>query len=144
MTLTATEARKWECVLVSSCLDNPTAKLGPNICTALAYAPEFWDSVEARILASGINKAIREGRPTHPTIVRRNVLSAYRDWVDHPMFKDGLPLSCMEPEALLLVERYHNKRIVATIAQAYEKLIDKPELAKEVGFDLKLKLEGIL
>lgn len=144
MTITAKEARKLECVLVSSVLENPTARFGPYICTALAYAPDYWDSVEARVLAEAINKAIREGRPTHPTVVKRNLISAYRDWVDHPMFKDALPLSSMEPEALLLVERYHTKRIVTTIANAYQKLIDKPELAKEVGRELVVKLEGIL
>ena len=144
MTLTATEARKWECILVSSCLDNPTARFGPNICTALAYAPEFWDSVEAGKLAEAINKIIRQGRPTHPMVVRGKLETQYVEWVNHNVFKDALPLSCMEPEALRLVERYHNKRIVATIARAYEKLIDKPELAKEVGPDLVLKLQGVL
>ena len=145
MTLTATESRKLECVLVGSVLENPTAKLGPNICTALAYAPEYWDSVEAAKVAEGINKCIRDRRPTHPSLVKWGTLDReYRDWVDHPMFKDTLPLSCMEPDAIRLVERYHCKRIVAAIAKAYEKLIDKPELAKEVGLDLKLKLEGVL
>lgn len=148
MTITATEARKLECVLVSSVLENPTARFGPNICTALAYAPEYWDSVEARIVAASINAVIRDGRPTHPTVVTKRVIrdsgAQYQHLVDHPMFKDALPLSSMEPEALLLVDRYHNKRIVATIARAYEKLIDKPELAKEVGRELVVKLENYL
>ena len=144
MTLTATESRKLECVLVGSVLENPTAKLGPNICTTLAYAPEYWDSVEAGVVATAINRALREGRPTHPSVVKRMLSPEYQGWTDHPMFKDTLPLSCMEPDAFRLVERYHCKRIVAAIAKAYEKLIDKPELAKEVGLDLVVNLQGAL
>lgn len=144
MTITKQEATRLECVLISSVLENPTAKFGPNICTALAYAPKFWDSVEAAKVAEGINVAMRNDRPTHPIVVRSYVEPDFQQWMDHPMFKDGLPLSCVEPEAIRLVERYHNKRIVATIANAYEKLIDKPQLAKELGMDLKLKLEDYL
>lgn len=147
MTLNATQAKHLECVLVSTILDNPTAKWGPNVCTCLAYAPEFWDSVEARIVAHAICRVLKEGRPTHPVVIKRtlSMLSReYADWVDHPMFKDALPPSCIEHEVFPLIERYHSKRIVATIAQAYEKLIDKPELAKEVGRELVVKLEGVL
>ena len=144
MTLTRQKSIELECVLVSTVLENPTAKLGPNICTALAYAPEYWDSVEAGVVATAINRAIRERRPTHPVVIKGMLVPEYVEWVDHPMFKDALPLSCMEPEALWLVERYHRKRIVNTIATAYQQLIDKPELAKEVGRELVVKLEGII
>lgn len=144
MTLNATQAKKLECVLVSTILDNPTTKWGPNVCTCLAYAPEFWDSVEARIVAEGINKVIREGRPTHPAVVKGKLLTGYQDFLNHPMFKDALPLSCIEHEVFPLIERYHNKRIVNTIATAYQQLIDKPELARGVGLDLKIHLESIL
>ena len=144
MTITKQEATRLECVLISSILENPTARFGPHICTALAYAPEFWDSVEAAKIAASINELRSLKRPTHPVLVRIHTDPQYMDWVKHPDFQNALPLSSMEPEALLLVERYHNKRIVATIANAYQKLIDKPELAKEVGFELSLKLQGIL
>ena len=143
MTLNATQAKHLECVLVSTILDNPTAKWGPNVCTCLAYAPEFWDSVEARIVAEGINK-VRKTRPTHPVVVKQHVPPECMDWLYHPMFKDTLPPSCIEHEVFPLIERYHSKRIVNTIANAYQQLIDKPELAREVGRELVVKLEGIL
>ena len=144
MTFTATKAREMECVLCSSILDEPTATLGPNVCVALAYAPEFWESPEAAQVALGINSAISHRRPTHRVVVGMLMDQEYREWLKHPDFNSGMPLSCVEHAIKDLITRYHHKRIVATIARAYEKLIDKPELAREVGFDLKLKLEGVL
>ena len=142
--MTTKESVELECVLVASVFENPTIKPGPNMSTALAYAPDYWDSVEAGIVAGGIREATKRGRPTHRKVVEFILNPLYRGWLNHPMFKEGLPLSCIEPEAMKLVRRYHCKRIVATIQKAAEALIDHPEKARQVGMDLKLKLEGIL
>lgn len=132
-----------ECTLVASVFESPLAKLGPNMCTALAYAPDYWDSVEAGIVAGGVREAMKRRRPTHPKVVEQMLNPLYRAWVNHPMFSQGLPLSCMEVDALRLVANYHDKRIVATIQKAAEVLIDHPEKAREVARELRAKLEEI-
>lgn len=95
-----------EAIVVTTVLDNPVAKLPPNICTALAYAPDFWDSVEAREIARGINYAMRKGRPTHRAVVKTFMAEEYRKWLEHPMFVESwLPLGLAEVEARFIVGR---------------------------------------
>lgn len=139
-------SREREVSVVATVLANPTAKLPPNICTALAYAPEYWDSVEAREVAMGIKDAMEWNRPTHKRVVWGYMRAEYRDWLNHPDFNTDLPLpmDLAEYEATSLVQRYAQKRIVNYIANAYQEVLDRPEKARVVALDLKLKLEGVL
>ena len=133
-----------ECVLVSSVLDEPTARFGPNICTALAFGPEYWESPEAQQVVIGINKCVRVGKPPHRVPVGLFMELQYRPWLKHRIFNDGLPLSCMEWEALTLIEHYHKKRIVDMLGKAYLSAFEKPEHARQVASDLVIQLQGVL
>lgn len=135
---------KLEQVLCASVMDDHTAKLSPVICTALAYAPEMWESPEAAKVAEGINRAIRKGRPTHRTVVAQMMSPGWNVWLDHPMFNDGLPLSCVEQQANDLLNHYHNKRIVAMLGKAYQQGLENPEKALTIALGLKMELEGVL
>lgn len=142
--MTAEQSVELECTLVASLFDYPTEKPGPNMSMAIGFAPEFWESVEAGFVANGIKEAMNRGRPTYRKAVEFLLNPLYRPWVNHPMFSQGLPFSCMEQDCEMLVRHYHDKRIHLEIQKAAEVLIDHPEKAREVGMDLKLKLEGIL
>lgn len=135
---------KLECCLCSSVLDAPTAKLSPVICTALAYAPEMWESPEAAKVAEGINRAIRKGRPTHRAVVDLLMDRDYREWLKHPVFNDGLPLSCIEHQVKDLLVIYQAKRIVMALGKAYERASVAPDRARDIALALKMELEGVL
>lgn len=135
---------KLECVLCSSVLDAPTAQLGPNVCTALAYAPDYWESVEGAEVAIAINLAIKKGRPTHRAVVSQFMLCESAEWLNHPTFNDGLPLSAMEPEALRLVEHYHKKRIVDMMGKAYSAAHENIDQSAYIAHKLMVELESVL
>ena len=137
-------AVRGECIVVNTVLDNPVAKLPPNICTALAYS-SVWESIEAREIAKGIRKAIEKKRPTHRMVVKYYTTPEYRDWLFHPTFMDSwLDMTSAEEEAKLLVKRYANKRLINWIAVAYGEVLDRPEKVRGVAAELCQKLQGVL
>jgi len=130
---------KKECVIVASVLLDD-GKPGPNVCTALAYAPTYWESPEAAKLAEAIVKVVaRRFRPSAP-MVRAAVDPQYCGWIDHPMFRDGLPLSCAESVAAELLPVYRRRRIAAAIADAYQAVVEQPESTVKVAKGLVVTL----
>ena len=58
-----------ECVIVSSILTNDT-KPGPCLCTAIAYAPDYWSSPEAGKLAQATGRVFKRGFRASPPMVK--------------------------------------------------------------------------
>jgi len=130
---------KKECVVVASVLMDD-GKPGPNICTALAYAPTYWESPEAGKLAEAIVKVVGRGFRPSATMVKAMLEECYKPWIDHPTFKDGLPLSCAESVAAELLPVYRRRRIAAAIADAYQAVIEHPESTVKVARALVVTL----
>jgi len=136
MNIVATEQ-----ILVASVLTNG-AKPGPCLCTAIAYAPDYWESPEAGKLAQAIGRVFKRGFRASPPMVKAMCEPEYRAWLSHPTFgsHNALPLSCAEEEARVLIRHYQNQRILDTISDAYEQVIDHPEKALEVARGLHVAL----
>jgi hypothetical protein len=132
-----------EQIIVASCLTDH-GKLGPCIATALAYAPTYWESVEAGRLAEGIGKVLRRGFVPSLAMIKAMTEPEYRPWIDHPTFKDGLPLSCAEEEARVLLPHYQAKRLVAVVGKCYQEMLDKPDKAPLWALHLKLELGALV
>lgn len=132
-----------ECVLCSSIMDAPTERLGPNTSTALAHS-EYWESPEAIKVAEGIRRAITKGRPTHRVVVGLLMDPEYREWLRHPMFNNGLPLSCVEEAVQPLLRHYHNKYVVSYVGRTYELLTRNPDEAQKIAANLKAQLEAMV
>jgi len=130
---------KKECVIVASVLLDD-GKPGPNVCTALAYAPTYWESPEAAKLAEAMLRCTRHGWRVTAENVRIMADKEYRPWIDHPTFKDGLPLSCAESVAAELLPVYRRRRIAAAIADAYQAVIEHPESTVNVAKGLVVTL----
>ena len=130
---------KKECVVVASVIMED-GKLGPNVCSALAYAPTYWESPEASKLAEVIIRVIRRGFKPSAPMIKAITDSEYRPWIDHPMFRDGLPLSCAESVAAELLPMYRRRRIAAAIADAYQAVIEHPESTVKVAKGLVVTL----
>ena len=133
-----------EQILVASILDDPKAKWGPNVSTALAYAPDYWESVEAAKLAEGIVFCFVKNQNPWPSMVRSKVGWDYVQCFQHPIFgpSNALPMSCAETVAGELLPGYRDKQIRKTIGDAWEKLQRTPERAREVAATLKHQLEA--
>jgi hypothetical protein len=117
-------------------------QLGPKVCTVLAHWPYF-ESVEARLVAEGLTKCIRKGwRLTRPNVARM-MPPECEEWLDHPDFSDtnAIPLSCAESEAMRLLPTYRNKRLIEVVSRMHGMMKEKPDKARELCMDLKLKLE---
>ncbi len=132
-----------ECVLLSSLMDEPTNRPGPVACTAIAYA-EWWESPEAQQVALAVREVMRKGRPLHRVVVRQHLPKDCQDWVDHPMFNDGLPMSCVDSYCSHILTHYENKRLVALLGEAYASAMAKPTEAHKIALELRVKLEAIL
>lgn len=130
-----------ECALCSSILDAPTANLSPEIHTALAFV-DYWESPEARQVALGIRKAMEAKRPTHRVVVGLLMDREYREWLKHPTFNDGLPLSCVDVKPLL--EHYRDKRIVDMLGKAYVSAKEHPNVSGFIASRLVGDLEEVL
>jgi hypothetical protein len=133
-----------EQILVASILDDPKAKWGPNVSTALAYAPDYWESVEARDIAQRIVMCHVKGVEPSPGAVKKINGWIHVTWINHPTFSssNSLPMSCAETVAGELLPGYRDKQIRKTIGDAWEKLQRTPEKAKEVAATLKHQLEA--
>ncbi len=134
-----------ECIVVASVLCEPHGKPGPATSTVLAFWPWF-DSPEASKLAEGVVACAKRGWRTTPKNVARMVPSDFKDWVNHPTFGEfnALPLSCCEVAAKPLVKRYHDRRLVEAIGNAYSKATEHPEKVREIAHDLKQLLADLL
>jgi len=130
---------KKECVIVASVLLDD-GKPEMNVCTALAYAPTYWESPEAAKLAEAMLRCTRHGWKIGPETVRNMLNKEYRPWLDHPTFKDGLPLSCAESVAAELLPVYRRRRIAAAIADAYQAVVEHPEATVKVAKGLVVTL----
>ena len=134
------EVVKREQLVVASVLTaEPNEVPGACVCTALAYWP-YWESPEALKLAEAIFLCRKQDHQATPKNVKFLLDEQFRAWLDHPTFKDGLPYSCVEDEARQLLPFYKNKRIIEVVAKCYEKMINKPEAARQLALDLKLSL----
>jgi hypothetical protein len=132
-----------EYVLVSSILDDPHAKLGPKACTALAFW-RYWSSPVASKLGEAIGKVIGRGKVPSRAMVKAVLEKDYRPWVDHPTFKDMLPMLCVEDLADQMLPLYEGIRLKWMIGFAYEECKSKPHKATDIARDLKVQLEGVL
>lgn len=132
-----------ECCLVASILECPTAKLGPNACTALA-SWVYWSSPEASKLAEAIGKVIGRGKVPSRAMVRAVVELQYVDWVSHSSFMASLPVSCLETLAGELLPGYHRKRVMGVISEAYSKCLNWPHDATDIARQLHRELEEVL
>ena len=131
-----------ECVVVASVLTNG-GKPGPCVCTALAFW-ELFESPEASKLAEAIFKVQTRGQVASLPMVKAHLKPEWRKWIDHPVFREGLPLGLAEVEAKWILPHYHNKRLIALVGDIYSRMMNKPESARGLALDLKLKLEEIL
>lgn len=122
----------------------PAPKPGPNLCTAIAFAPTYWESPEASKVADGIGKCMRKGWRVTPKNVGRLLEKDYAPWLSHKSFSDrnALPFSVVEHEAYNLVRHYNDKRLIGVVATYYQKMIDKPEAARQLATDLGLNLSN--
>lgn len=136
-----TSARRERCV-IASILDSPGSKpWGPNICTALAYAPNFWDDGVAGKVAAAIGQCVHCGRPVTLPSVSEYLSRVDRVWLTNPSFNEALPLDLAEIEAMDLVRRYHGKRLAAALGKAWSDVKAHPERSREIGRQLKVTLE---
>jgi len=129
---------KSECVIVASVLLDD-GKPGANVCTALGFW-HYWESPEAAKLAEGILLCHQMNWKITPYNMRIMVSKEYKKWIDHPVFRDGLPLSCAESVAADLLPVYRRRRIAAAIADAYQEVIEHPESTVKVAKGLMVKL----
>lgn len=138
---TTTSARR-ERFIVACILDRPEEHPGPNVCTAIAYAPFWWDSPEAAHLADAIGKCWRAMRPVTEPSVAEYLGKQWQQWLGHPSFSHGnaLSLEIAELEAMDLVRRYEGKRITNVILEAGHKCRVHPERARTIARDLVVKL----
>lgn len=134
---------RMECIICAAVLTNE-GTIPPAVCSALAYAPDYWESPEGAKVAEGIGKVLRGGKVPSRPMVKAHIEPEYREWLDHPMFNDPLPWSCLEGEAKDLIRLYRNKRLVSTVGKFYQKMTDKPQAAADLGIALKLELEAMI
>jgi len=140
-----------EQILVASILDDPKAKWGPNVSTALAYAPDYWESVEAKPIAWAIVQFHVKGKIPDRLEIQAYLNKGAGGWfpevskfIEHPTFgpSNALPMSCAETVAGELLPGYRDKQIRKTIGEAWEKLQRTPSAAREVAATLKYQLEA--
>ena len=129
---------KSECVIVASVLLDD-GKPGPNVCTALGFW-NYWESPEAAKLAEAMLWCHKKGWKVSPENVRCALSKEYQPWIDHPTFKDGLPLSCAESVAAELLPVYRRRRLAAAIADAYQAVVEHPESTVKVAKELVVTL----
>lgn len=133
-----------ECLLIASIMTNdPFQQPGTAVSTALAYWP-YWESVEGSKLAEAIVKCTHKGWRTTKRNVARLLTNEYKPWLDHPTFKDGLPMSCVEPEARTLLRHYEDKRTASLVATAHQAMLQMPQRTRMAALALKLQLESVL
>ncbi len=134
-----------ECVVVASVLTYPHERpVPPAVCSVIAFH-EYFESVEAHLVAEAILKAQNKGwRPTRLN-VGRLLTEELRGWMRHPTFSENnaLPLSCAESEAMWLLPRYRNKRLIAVVARMHGMMIERPDKAQQLALDLRLQLEDL-
>ncbi len=133
-----------ECVLIASIFDNPTGRFGESLCTALAHW-EWWESVEAKLLAEAIRECLDDQKVPSRSFVRAKLPRDLGDWPFNPVFgpDNALSLELADHEAASLLPIYRNKRIAGVIARAHGVIVDNPESAERVAKTLVLALEGV-
>lgn len=124
-----------EKLVIASLLDSPDAKPGPNISTALAHAPTWWEDPVSGRLAEAIRVCGVLGRPHTSPLVAEHLIKADRQWLFHPSFNpaNALPIEIAEVEALDLLVSYRGKRLAAAVNDAYDKITTHPEKARELA-----------
>lgn len=139
----ATTSARRERFVVACLLDRPEEKPGPNVCTAIAYSPYWWDNPESAHLAEAIGKCWRAQRPVTEPIMAEYLTREWQQWLGHPSFSHGnaLSLEIAEIEAMDLVRRYHGKRLAAALGKAWNDVKAHPERSREIGRQLKVTLE---
>lgn len=91
-------------------LAHPNDHWGAWLCTAVAYAPMFWESPEAIKVVEAIKRCVWLRRPINTYNVGVLMEREYRPWLRHPEFTNALSMDIVELEAEDLVRHYHNKR----------------------------------
>lgn len=138
----ATTSARRERFVVACLLDRPEEKPGPNVCTAIAYSPFWWDSPEAGQLASAIAKCWRAQRPVTEPVMAEYLSKQWWTWLGHPSFSHGnaLSLEIAEVEAADLVRRYFGKRVAVLLGDAAHRVRVHPENARMIVSVLKTAL----
>lgn len=122
-----------ERLVVASLLDAPDAKPGPNIATALAHAPMWWEDAAAGNIAEAIRKC--GGRPHTIPLVAEYLQIVDHRWLFHSAFNNSnaLSMELAEHEAFDLLARYRGKRLAAAVSDAYDKITNHPEKAQQLA-----------
>ena len=129
--------------LVASLLEDPHWKWGPNVSTALTHW-ERWESVESKPIAKIILELGVKGKAASRSMVQPHLNDDEWNWMKYPIFTacNSLPSSCLESLVEPLLPLYRDKQIREVIGDAYQQLIDKPEVAVEVARRLREELEA--
>lgn len=122
-------SRRRECTLIATLLDLGGGKIGPNVSSALAHCPQFWDDPLARIVGVAIKACVRVGRPITLCSVSEFLPRDSRHLLGAREFEDGLPMSLAEIEAYDLLLRYRGKRLAAVLGMAWQQAREHPERA---------------
>lgn len=141
MIITKSESIRKEAYIVQELLANLHRTWGPNICTALACAPLYWENDVAARIAVAINKSIDNPTKAH---VALNLGVEYK-WLNHPDFKGGwdceTAMFIADFEASTLLPRYRSKRLSEVLGRFYSEAFEHPErhaeIAKQVVGELK-------
>lgn len=136
MITTKAQCSRREEWIVASLL-NERGDWGPNLCTAIAYAPRWWENPVAGRIAEAIAKCA-----DNPTKGNVSLKLGPEDamWLLHPTFMNGLPLDLAEYEALELVKLYHSKRLMDIVGKAYTEAREHPEWATLIARKLRVDL----
>lgn len=142
MIITKEDCSRKEAYLVQELLANLHRTWGPNICTALACAPLYWENDVAARIAVAINKSIYN--PTKANVMLRLGVMDSR-WLFHPDFKGGwdsdTAMFIADFEASTLLPRYRSKKLSEVLGRFYSEAFEHPErhaaIAKQVVGELK-------
>lgn len=129
-------SRQREVTIVAAILaDCGQSKLGPNISSALAYCPEYWEDAVARKLACAIKCCIKAGRPISDPSLAEYLAIPDREWLFNPSFNGqrSTTLAIAEHEAFDLLIRYRGKYMTRVVGRAYDQMMKKPELAYDIA-----------
>lgn len=132
----ADSSRRRERTLIASLLDLDNSvgdgKIGPNISSALAHCPEYWDDPEARIVGVAIRACLKSGRPITLCSVSEYLPKQYRLIINGKQFADGISMELAEYEAFDLLLRYRGKRLSQLLGKAWQQSREHPERAESI------------
>lgn len=136
MILTKQDCIRKEAYVVQELLANLHRKWGPNICSALAHAPIYWENDVAARIAVAITKCIEN--PTKANVALKLMKSGVdHKWLHHPDFAGGwdseTAMSIAEWEAGTLLPRYRSKRLSEVLGRHYTEAFEHPERHAEIA-----------